>query len=194
MCRPIPSGPRCASRRKSPAPAAARRSASQSSRRTNHRGTETQRKHREKRENKKMVSNRVERPMTGRFSFSHFSVFSLCLCASVVSPLSAQTSFPMVTHAHPVAVQRGKTADVAVEGQMNFAGAYKALFEGNGLSADVTPTTGTTVRSVKMKVAVGAEAAPGVREVRVATALGLSSIGQLVIVDEPVVVEATSVN
>src|SRR5881397_1692828 len=34
-------------------------------------------------------------------------------------PASAQTSFPMITHATPVAVQRGQTAEVVVEGQMN---------------------------------------------------------------------------
>ncbi len=120
------------------------------------------------------------------------SVFYLCL--SVANPSLAQTSFPMVTHVHPVAVQRGKAADVTVEGQMNFAGAYKALFEGGGLSAEVTPTTGAAVRTVKMKVTAAAEAAPGVREFRVATSLGISSVGQLVVVDEPVVSELASVN
>ena len=56
----------------------------------------------------------------------------------------AQTSYPMITHTMPVAVQRGKTTAVTVAGQMNFFGVYKALFAGTGLSAGVstfqTPT------------------------------------------------------
>ena len=52
---------------------------------------------------------------------------------------SAQTSYPMLTHVVPVAVQRGKTAEVTVSGQMNLGGVYKALFDGDGLSAEGLP-------------------------------------------------------
>ncbi len=114
----------------------------------------------------------------------------------------AQTSFPMITHANPVALQRGKTAEVVVEGQMNFAGCYKVLFEGDGISAEVVspPTAGVgsgpppAVRNVKLTVSVAPDAALGVREFRVASLLGVSSVGQLVIVDEPVVAEAAANN
>jgi hypothetical protein len=103
----------------------------------------------------------------------------------------------MVSHAYPVALQRGTTAEVEVAGQMNFAGAYKALFEGDGITAEVTgtpPAPGVTIKSVKLKVTVAKDAALGVREFRVATSLGLSSVGQLVIVDDPVIVEAPANN
>jgi hypothetical protein len=99
----------------------------------------------------------------------------------------------MVTHATPVALQRGKTAEITVEGQMSFAGAYKVLFEGRGVSAELVPG-GTAqkgvVRSVKLKVAVAPDAPLGVREFRVATSLGVSSVGQLLVVDDPVVQES----
>src|SRR5439155_10910196 len=62
---------------------------------------------------------------------------SLCLCVSAVQTSSGQTSFPMITHAYPVAAQRGKATEVVVEGQMNFAGCYKALFEGQGVTAEI---------------------------------------------------------
>jgi hypothetical protein len=112
--------------------------------------------------------------------------------------LHAQTSYPMITHVTPAAVQRGQTAEVTVEGQMNFFGVYKALFDGPGLSAEVVAapapkaTTGERpqVRSVKLKLTVAADAAPGVHDFRLASALGVSSIGQLVVVDEPVVQES----
>lgn len=109
----------------------------------------------------------------------------------------SQTSYLMITHATPVAVQRGKTTEVVVEGQQNFLGAYKVLFEGAGLSATVVPNPPQKaaspqkpqVRSVKLQVTVAAEAALGVHEFRVASSLGISSIGQLVVVDQPVVQE-----
>src|SRR5271157_4649843 len=87
----------------------------------------------------------------------------------------AQTSYPMVTHATPVAVQRGKTSEITVEGQMNFAGAYKVPFEGTGLSAELLPAPAAQkppLRSVKLKLTAAADAALGVREFRIATSLG----------------------
>src|SRR5689334_7360108 len=101
----------------------------------------------------------------------------------------AQTSFPMITHVNPVAVQRGHTSEVTVEGQQNFAGAYKFLTEGAGLSAEIIPGPAAKgpQRSVKLKITAAADAVLGVREFRLATSLGLSSLGQIVVVDEPVI-------
>jgi hypothetical protein len=106
----------------------------------------------------------------------------------------AQTSYPMITHVTPVAVQRGQTTEVTVEGQMNFHGVYQAVFEGTGITAEVVgkpavkPAAGLLpmVRSIKLKLTVAADAPLGVREFRVASNLGLSSIGQLLICDNPV--------
>jgi hypothetical protein len=134
---------------------------------------------------------------------SRLSLLALIAGLSLATPARAQTSYPMITHVTPVAVQRGQTAEVTVEGQMNFAGVYKALFEGSGLTAEVvatpapkTPRQGVNtprspqVRSVKLKVTVAADAAPGVREFRLASDLGVSSVGQLLVVDDPVSVES----
>ena len=134
---------------------------------------------------------------------------ALLLCPALII---AQTSYPMITHTVPVAVQRGKTTEVTVEGQMDFSGVYKALFEGNGITAEILPASApkpepktppksaktdpkkppkkTPPRSVKLKLTVAADATLGVREFRLASALGISSIGQLVIVDDPVLVES----
>lgn len=139
---------------------------------------------------------RTRSPMLHR-SLVRFGV--LCALSWLALPLTAlaQTSYLMITHALPPAVQRGKTSEISVEGQMNFHGTYKAIFEGAGVSAEIVPAAGPAaapgqrpvVRSVKLKVTVTADAAPGVREFRLASSLGLSSIGQLVVVDDPVVVE-----
>ncbi|MCI0682201.1 MAG: PPC domain-containing protein [Gemmataceae bacterium] len=118
-------------------------------------------------------------------------------CLSAAPAVHAQTSFPMITHVHPVALERGKTTEVLVEGQMNFFGAYKTLFEGTGPSAEIVPQKAPPpkppqpplVRDAKLKITVAPDAALGVREFRIATELGISSVGQLVIVDDPVVIE-----
>jgi hypothetical protein len=110
---------------------------------------------------------------------------------------AAQTSYPMISHVTPVAVQRGTTAEVTVEGTQNFFGAYRVLVEGEGVTAEVVGkpparpagSPPPVVRSVKLKVTAAKDALPGVRDFRVVTALGPSSIGQLVIADEPVVPE-----
>ncbi len=124
------------------------------------------------------------------------AVFLLALLLSGSAP--AQTSYPMITHVAPVALQRGKTTEVTVSGQMNLAGVYKALFEGTGLSAlDLPPMPATppkAVRSVKFKIKVEQDAAPGVRDFRLASTLGASSVGQLVVVDTPVVLESGNNN
>jgi hypothetical protein len=129
------------------------------------------------------------------------AVLILCGWGVSMQTASAQTSFPMITHANPVAVQRGKTVEVVVEGQMNFTGCTKAIFEGTGVAAEVItppapPAKGPApvVKNVKLKVTAAPDAALGVREFRVASLLGISSVGQLVIVDEPVVAEAAANN
>jgi hypothetical protein len=118
---------------------------------------------------------------------------------------SAQTSFPMVTHVNPVAIQRGTTAEVTVQCQTSsLAGAYKVMFEGAGLSAEVLPAKETkpidpkmplpVVPALKLKITATADAPLGVREFRIAAKHGISSLGQIAIVDSPVVAELPGIN
>src|SRR3954467_7826026 len=101
---------------------------------------------------------------------STWSCLLCAVCASIIcSSAPAQTPFPMVTHCTPVAVQRGTTAEVTVEGQMNFAGVASVLFDGPGLSAEVVPAPPAKdpkarVGSVKLKVTAAADAPLGPRE------------------------------
>jgi hypothetical protein len=120
----------------------------------------------------------------------------MLLLFAATFPASGQTSYPMVTHVTPVAVQRGKTSEVTVEGQMDFAGIDRALFQGSGIDAAVVPPprmssgkSGPT-RKAQFQVTVAADAALGVREFRVAGPLGASSVGQIAVVDYPVVQES----
>jgi hypothetical protein len=118
---------------------------------------------------------------------------SLGAILMMATAAAAQTSYPMVTHVLPVAVQRGKASEVTVEGQMSFAGAYKVLFEGAGISAEILPGAAAAkapARKVQLKVSVAPDAARGVREFRIATSSGISSVGQLLVVDDPVMQES----
>lgn len=131
-------------------------------------------------------------------------------CLSVLRPAAGQTSFPMIISTYPTGVQRGKTTDVTVTsgvvnggGGNNLYGAYKALFEGPGIKAEIvppekgwpakdakTPYAIPSVPAVTLRVTVAADAPLGVREFRVATAHnGVSTVGLLVIGDEPEVNE-----
>jgi hypothetical protein len=115
---------------------------------------------------------------------------------------AAQTSYPMITHAYPVAVERGKATEVTVEGQQDFTGAYQVIVEGTGVAAEVVtadppkpgPGGRAAVRSVKVKFNPAPDARLGVREFRVVTTQGASSVGQIVIVDLPVTLETPNNN
>jgi hypothetical protein len=106
----------------------------------------------------------------------------------------------MISHTTPVAVQRGKTTVVTVFGRMSFEGVYKALFQGSGITAEVLPQPLPKGRpgpkqkqlagNVRLKLTVAPDAAVGVRDFRLASSLGVSSTGQLVVVDDPVVEES----
>ena len=135
--------------------------------------------------------------VTRKMHIRFLATLLVCLgFAGLPGMAPAQTSYPMITHALPAAIQRGHTSEIEVFGQMDFAGASKAIFEGAGLSADVlaVPTNakakpGATVKSAKLRVTASRDATCGIREFRLICDRGVSSIGQLLVVDEPIVEE-----
>ena len=110
----------------------------------------------------------------------------------------AQTSYPMLMRIEPTAVQRGTTAEITISGTGSFAGAFKLLCEQPGLSGEVAGETAAVTSTrrrrmitggAKAKLTVAADAPLGPREVRVAAAKGVSSVGQVVVVNDPVIAE-----
>ncbi|MCE9564193.1 MAG: PPC domain-containing protein [Planctomycetes bacterium] len=133
------------------------------------------------------------------------SAFAFLFAVLFPAAASAQTSFPMVTYTSPIAVQRGTTSEVTVTCQTSsLAGAYKVLFDSVGVTAAPVPAKelpkvdpklpAPNVASVKLTVIVAADARLGVHEFRIATAHGISSLGQIVVVDLPVVQELPGIN
>ncbi len=115
-----------------------------------------------------------------------------------VIPAYAQTSFPMVNHCTPVAMRRGSTAEITVEGQQSFAGTTGWLTDHPGFTAAIVPQSpgkaGSKVTSVTLKVTASKDVPLGPHEFRVVTGRGLSSIGQLLIVDDPIIQESGNNN
>src|SRR5947209_13469947 len=120
-------------------------------------------------------------------------LLTYALLVSWAASAPAQTSFPMVTHCTPVAVRRGTTAEITVEGQQSFADPTGWLADTPGLTAEILPPpppkAGGRVSGVKLKVTASGDVPPGPHEFRVVTKHGLSSVGQMLVVDDPVVQE-----
>ena len=136
--------------------------------------------------------------------------FCAALCAAVIPSLSissalAQTSYPMVMSLKPVAIQVGTTSECEVQSRYTMLGAYQVFVNGGGVTAEVVPfeppkdppkpgEKPKELTKLKLKFTVAADALPGVREFRLATPNGASTIGQLVVVRDPVIVEAADNN
>jgi hypothetical protein len=104
----------------------------------------------------------------------------------------------MVTCLRPVAVQAGTAAEIEVVAVHNLYGASQVLVTGTGVTGSVeapkgpAPATKPQVGTIKVRFQAAADALPGVRDVRVITPQGASTLGQLVVVRDPVVREAAN--
>src|SRR4051812_49931062 len=106
----------------------------------------------------------------------------------------------MLMSLKPVAVQAGTTVEATVSSRYSMQGAYQVLISGTGVKGQVVPqepkkddaAQKPAVEKLKIKLAAAAEAMPGIRDVRVATPQGVSTVAQLLVVRDPVIVEAGS--
>jgi hypothetical protein len=117
----------------------------------------------------------------------------------------AQTSYPMLMSLKPVAIQVGTTSECEVQSRYTMLGAYQVFVSGAGVTAEVVPPEmpkelpkpgekQKEVTKLKLKFTATADALPGVREFRIATPHGASTLGQLVVVRDPVIIEAVDNN
>ncbi|HEX4131321.1 MAG TPA: hypothetical protein VHZ24_14875 [Pirellulales bacterium] len=113
-------------------------------------------------------------------------------------PICAQefTSYPMVLDCNPLAAQVGTTSEHVVKARYGLAGAFQVLVTGRSVNGEVVEVSEPKTKSkdafyttVKLRFTVAEDAMPGVRDFRVATPHGASTLGQLVVVRDPVVVE-----
>lgn len=137
--------------------------------------------------------------------FALVAIAAFLAVHAAVEPLLAQTSYPMVMSLKPVAIQLGTTSECEVQSRYTMLGAYQVFVSGTGVTAEVVPpetpkdppkpdAKPKELIKLKLKFTVAADALPGVREFRLATPNGASTLGQLVVVRDPVIVEAADNN
>ena len=101
----------------------------------------------------------------------------------------AQTSYPMLISLTPLACRRGETTEVRVTGRFNLQGAFSVYADAPGVSGEVIPPAeadrAKATDQASMKLTVAGDARPGPAEIRIMTPRGISSVGQVVIGDEP---------
>lgn len=123
----------------------------------------------------------------------HLSILLVCwLLAS--GSLCAQTSYPMLMSLNPVAVQVGQTTEHTLKSRYSMWGAFEVLVTGTGVKGEVVlPDTKLgekpNLEKITLRFTVAPDAQPGVRDFRIATPQGASTVGQLVVVRQAVVKE-----
>jgi hypothetical protein len=121
---------------------------------------------------------------------------TIALAAFAAGPARADTFYPMLMGINPVAVQAGATVTAEVSARYNLYGTYKVFVSGDGVTGEVDAPAALKpgaakpdLPKIKVRFKADASATPGVRDVRLATPQGASTVGQLLVVREPVVAE-----
>lgn len=102
----------------------------------------------------------------------------------------------MLMSTSPLAIQAGTTAEHTVQSRYSMHGAFEVFITGDRVRAEIVPPEidaeklkpgeKPQVTSLVLKLTADADAQPGTRDVRIATAQGPSTIGQVVVVHDPV--------
>ncbi|MDP7015661.1 MAG: hypothetical protein QGG36_07665 [Pirellulaceae bacterium] len=127
------------------------------------------------------------------------TIAGCCLlsCGLMASLCSAQTSYPMLMSLKPVAAQVGAVSEHEIKSRYSMFGAYEVIVEGAGVRGEIVhpeikqdaKDKQPSLTTMKVKFHVAADAQPGVRDFRIATPRGVSTLGQLVIGGDPVIAE-----
>lgn len=134
---------------------------------------------------------------------TRYLIMFLCLSCSLFTLIGnsdAQISYPMIMSLAPNSAQIGQTAELTIQSRYDLSGTRRIWVSGDGVTAEpIHPDVKEgekpkSATSLKIKVTVAPEAEPGVREFRLSTASGASTIGQLVVVRDAVVLETKDNN
>jgi hypothetical protein len=128
----------------------------------------------------------MKRPVT--------TVLAIILLLAASRYAFAQVAYPMLMSLKPVAAQIGQTTEHTLKSRYSVLGAFQVLVSGEGVTGEVVlvpakPGDKPNAQEVKIRFTVAPDVLPGVRDFRVATAQGASTVGQLVIVRQPVILE-----
>lgn len=143
-----------------------------------------------------MIGPRFEKP--ARFAGSSLIVW---LVLGAAAPAMAQTnnSYPMLMSLKPAAAQVGATTEHELSARYNLFGASRVIVSGTGVTGEVVPPEvkegekppekKPNLPKAKLRFTVAPDAVPGVRDFRVLTPQGVSTVGQLVVGRDPVISE-----
>ncbi len=129
--------------------------------------------------------------------------FAVVLIATIllIPSAAAQQSYPMLMSIEPVAAQIGQTSEHVVKSRYTMEDAYEILVSGDGVSGQIVlpelkegEKKPAALQALTVRFTVDPQATPGVRDFRIATPTGVSTTGQLVIVQDPVVTESADNN
>lgn len=115
----------------------------------------------------------------------------------LTSPARGDTFYPMLMSIDPVAVQTGASIECTVHARYNLTGTYQVFVSGTGVTGEpvaAKPGTKSDPTKTTIRLKADADALPGVRDVRLATPQGVSTVGQIVIVRDPIVREVAGDN
>lgn len=120
------------------------------------------------------------------------TVVVLCICCHAKPTVAQQTTHhPSIYRISPVAAQIGKTSlhEIEVHFPDRLTGAFAVVISGDGVKGEIVATPvvkGRRPRKPQIQITVADDAETGVRDIRVVTPQGASTLGQLVIVRDPV--------
>src|SRR5580692_618036 len=140
------------------------------------------------------------------------ALFSLVMLFPMATAAQAQTnnSYPMLMSVKPAAAQVGQTIEHEVTARYILSGADQVIVSGDGVKAEVVPEEksdkdkdvkeepragrkrnrgGRNASKIKLRFTVAPDAVPGVRDFRIITPHGASTVGQIVVARDPVVSE-----
>jgi len=107
---------------------------------------------------------------------------------------TAQTSYPMLMSLKPVAAQVGQSSEHTLKSRYTMLGAYDVVVTGEGVAGEIIQPEvkegeKPNLQEIKIRFNVASDALPGVRDFRIGTPNGVSTLGQLVIAEDPVIQE-----
>ena len=124
----------------------------------------------------------------------------LAISITIQTSLNAQTAYPMVMSLEPPAAVIGAETEHTIKSRYSMYGASQIVIEGEGVTASVVPhhvkegEKVPSLTSMKIMIKVAADAQPGIRDFRVLTPHGASTVGQLVIARDRVISETDDNN
>jgi hypothetical protein len=131
----------------------------------------------------------------------HVILSSLAIVLLLCMNLFAQTnnSYPMLMSIKPAASAIGQTTEHELAARYNLAGGSGVFISGSGVRAEVVPLetekpedkdkNDVGSSKCKLKITCDPDATPGIRDFRVWTPHGVSTVGQLVVARETVIQE-----